>query len=78
MPRPLTPEGRNVTVSAKVTALEAAAIDAARGEMTVSAWLQSVIAAALAPPVRPAASVARAPWATGATARTRADMPAAR
>ena len=43
MARPKTPHGRRVTVSVKVSEAEAAAIDKARGKLTRSAYLRSLV-----------------------------------
>ena len=55
MARSLTPEGKRITISVKVSEPEAAAIDAARGDLTRSAWLHQAIARGLNPGPRPTA-----------------------
>ena len=47
MARPLTADGKRVTVCAKVSEAQASAMDTARGTLTRSAWVASLIAAAL-------------------------------
>ena len=43
MPRPATPDGKSKTLSLKVSAATVAAIEEARGETPVSAWLHEAI-----------------------------------
>jgi hypothetical protein len=47
MTRAKLPEGKRVTICAKVSEPTAAEIDAARGEMSRSAWVQAAITLAL-------------------------------
>jgi hypothetical protein len=44
MTRGKLPDGKRVTICAKVSEPDAQAIDAARGDMTRSAWVQLAIA----------------------------------
>jgi hypothetical protein len=46
MARPKTPQGRRVTICAKVNEAEAAAIDLARGAEDLGTWLRRVALAA--------------------------------
>jgi hypothetical protein len=57
MTRKKTPDGKRVLMAAKVSEPVAAAVDAARGMQTRSAWIQDAIAAKLAGEVKTAPAV---------------------
>lgn len=69
MPRPKTPEGKRVTISARVTEQTAAAVDEHRGTVTRARWLEALIAAAIdgQPAPVPQAAPKRAPGKTAAS-----------
>jgi hypothetical protein len=76
MARTQTPDGKRVTICIKVSEPEAAAIDAARGALTRSAWGRGAMLAHApdpVPPVRPERPARAAKLATASPAPVAAD-----